>query len=368
MKRRSFLKTLSGSIVGSHLLSNAEFWLPNRGGLKATLDGWAWVHGGPDRSSSEWLQSFSRLSDSGLKGVLVSGGDVDMLSDAAHEAGLEFHRWLWILNRAGDNWAKDNHPEWFTLNRNLESSLHYPPYVGYYKWVCPTRQPVREYIGNLIAEVARNPGVDGIHLDYIRHPDVILPRGLWSRYDLIQDREYPEFDHCYCEVCRETFEGLHGVDPLDLPDPPADDRWKQFRWDSITRLVNALADSVHAGGKIISAAVFPTPSMAKLMVHQEWDRWNLDMFFPMIYHSFYEEGIPWVEQAAREGVEALPAGKQLHAGLYLPALDSNELGQAIRRSQAGGAAGVAFFEMGGLSDGHLEEIRRVLVEGERGEG
>ena len=38
----------------------------------------------------------------------------------------------------------------------------------------------------------------------------------------------------------------------------------------------------------------------------------------MVYHSFYREDVAWIEATVREGVRALPAGRPLYAGLYLP--------------------------------------------------
>ena len=163
---------------------------------------------------------------------MLASGPIELVSGAAHDEGLEYHRWFWTMNRNGDAWAKENHPEWFTMSRNLESSLEHPPYVNYYRWVCPSRAPVREYLSGRAGELAANPAVDGVHLDYVRHCDVILPRGLWAQYNLVQDVEHPEFDFCYCDVCREQFAALDGRDPLDIPDPTADEAWRRFRWDS----------------------------------------------------------------------------------------------------------------------------------------
>jgi uncharacterized lipoprotein YddW (UPF0748 family) len=204
-------------------------------------------------------------------------------------------------------------------------------------------------------EIAREPGVDGVHLDYVRHSDVILPRGLWAKYDLIQDREYPDFDFCYCDTCRETFASLHDTDPIELPDPPADEGWRRFRRDSVTGLVKVLAEAVHEEGKPITAAVFPTPSIARRLVRQAWDEWPVDAVFPMLYHSFYEEGLDWIGRGVREGLAAMAARespalspRRLYAGLYLPALSPEERIQAVGIARDAGAQGVSFFEMGGL--------------------
>jgi uncharacterized lipoprotein YddW (UPF0748 family) len=287
----------------------------------------------------------------------VSGGDGPALSALARAEGLEFHRWIWALNRSGDAWVKQNHPEWFTVSRNGDSSLTRPPYVGYYQWLCPSRPEVRDYLDGIVAGLASDPAHDGVHLDYIRHADVILPRALWSKYGLVQDRELPEFDFCYCEVCRELFRQQSGADPLTLPDPTADAAWRRFRWDSVTGLVRRLAATVHAAGKPISAAVFPTPAIARALVRQAWDEWPLDAFFPMIYHAFYEELVPWIGTATAEDVAALDGRAPVYSGLYLPDLPPNDCAAAVRQALTNGANGVSLFEAGGLSDAHLEVLR-----------
>jgi uncharacterized lipoprotein YddW (UPF0748 family) len=360
VERRDFLERLGAAAAGLGILPAATLACSERESPPRAMKNWTWVHGGGEASADEWRLRFARIRQAGIHGVLVSGGDADTLSNAAHAEGLEFHRWIWTLNRNGDARVKENHPEWFTVSRNGESTLEKPPYVGYYKWLCPTRPPVREYLRGVVDELAREPAIDGVHLDYVRHSDVILPVGLWSKYDLVQDREYPEFDFCYCEVCRETFRGQAGIDPLELPDPTQDIAWREFRWKSVTGLVEVLAEAAHSHGKPITAAVFPTPTVARKLVRQAWDEWPLDAFFPMIYHEFYEEELPWIGTATREGVDALPEATPLYSGLYLPSLTPEDLGEALRIARAAGAAGVSLFPMGRLSDEHLARLRRAL--------
>jgi uncharacterized lipoprotein YddW (UPF0748 family) len=294
---------------------------------------------------------------------VVGGGDAALHAEAAHAEGLVLHRWIWTLNRSGDRAVQQAHPEWFSVSREGKSSLTDPPYVGYYKWLCPTRSEVREYLAGIVDGVAATPGVDAVHLDYVRHPDVILPRNLWETYGLVQDHEMAPYDFCYCEACRECFERETGRDPVSLPDAPADAEWRRFRWRMVTETVQVLARAVHARGKAISAAVFPTPAIARRLVRQEWDRWPLDLVFPMLYHSFYREPVAWIEGATAEGVAALPASTPLVAGVYLPDLPPTAMGDAIRAARRGGASGVSVFEMGGLTDEHLRVVREVMDAG-----
>lgn len=361
MRRRDFLALVGSSMAGAALarVANAQHGVAPRGS-DADFRAWTWVHGDDRRDAAAWRARFARIRASGISGVLVGGGTTALHAEAAASEGLAFHRWTWIANRTGDAWVKANHPEWFSVNRKGESSLTRPPYVGYYQWLCPSRPEVRAYLRQVVGDVAREPGVDGVHLDYIRHPDVILPRGLWAKYNLVQDHEMPEFDFCYCEHCRTAFRAQEGVDPLSLADPASHTAWREYRWNSVTELVRELSAAVRAEGKQVSAAVFPTPSLARQLVRQAWEQWPLDAVFPMLYHGFYGEEIPWIGESAREGVRALPASETLYAGLYLPDLDPPSLARAIDAARAGGAAGVAFFEMNGLTDAHLAVVRDAV--------
>ena len=358
MRRRDFVRSAGSAVVLGALPACAT---PPPAESSFTL--WSWVRGNRDRDAAEWRRLFARLREAGFHAVLVGGGDIELVSGAARAEGLEYHRWFWTLNRNGDARVREDHPEWFTVSRNLESSLEHPPYVGYYRWVCPSRAPVREHLRGRIAELAANPAVDGVHLDYVRHCDVILPRGLWDTYDLVQDVEHPEFDFCYCEVCREQFAALDGRDPVEIADPTADEAWRCFRWDSVTGAVRELAAAAHEHGKPITAAVFPTPTIARRLVRQDWDRWPLDRFFPMLYQGFYLEDIPWIGDGVREGVAALRAAggaTPLNAGLYLPSLDPPALAEAVATARRAGASGVSTFEMDGLTDEHLAALRDAV--------
>ena len=321
---------------------------------------WAWVHGRRERSPAEWRARFALLRESGIEGLLVGGGDTRMLSDAAHAEGLAFHRWVWTLNRNGDSVLKQDHPDWFMVSREGRSSLEHPPYVPYYKWLCPTRAGAQAYVRTAMEAVAADPAVDGVHLDYVRYPDVILPRGLWVKYDLVQDRELPEYDFCYCVACRDAFRAQTGHDPSALPDPPANEAWRRFRWDRVTNLVEELTDAVHAFGKPISAAVFATPEHARQMVRQAWNEWPLDMTFPMTYHQMYDRPVSWIGDATRRGREALGRAAKLYPGLYLPHLTPAELELAIGAAEDGGASGVSLFESDRLSADHLSVLAATV--------
>jgi uncharacterized lipoprotein YddW (UPF0748 family) len=355
VRRRTFLHLLGAGAASPALAHHLS-----ASGRRDDFRAWTWVHGNNTDDATTWHGRFARFRAGGITGVLVGGGNTAMIAAAAHAEGLTFHAWTWALNRSGDSWVKVNHPEWFDVSRNGDSSLTKPPYVGYYQWLCPSRPEVRDYLCTIVKEVAQMPGVDAVHLDYIRHPDVILPRGLWSRYNLVQDHEMPEYDFCYCAVCREEFKRESGYDPLSVIDPSTDVKWREFRWNSIIELVTQLSQTVRAHNCQISAAVFPTPTLARMQVRQAWEKWPLDAVFPMTYHKFHNRDIPWIGTAAREGIGAIPATEPLYAGLYLPDLDPNALVMAVNVVRDAGAAGISMFDSGQLTDAHLAALRGVI--------
>ena len=358
MRRRNFLQLLGLSAGAAALAPRVQASpLTSR---PTPFRGWTWFHGDNTTSPASWRRRFARLRAAGITGVLVEGGDSARIGAAAKAEGLAFHRWIFTMYRSTDRWSKANHPEWFSVSRSGDSSLTKPPYVSYYNWFCPNREGVRAHLRAAVDRIAARPEVDGVHLDYIRFIDVILPRGLWSRYGLVQDREMPQFDFCYCEVCREKFRKLTGRDPLTLEDPAADEAWREFRWDSITEVVTLLSRTVRERGKTISAAVFATPTLARQCVRQAWERWPLDMVFPMLYQNFYNESVEWIGRAAREGVEALPPQVPLYAGLFVPRLDPRALEKAVTLSRDAGAAGVSLFSLPRLTSAHLDALGVVL--------
>ncbi|HEX6316117.1 MAG TPA: hypothetical protein VFZ73_14705, partial [Gemmatimonadaceae bacterium] len=224
MDRREFIELIAASLAGT-----AIGWQGSASDFRA----WVWFHASRPNDAVYWKRRFAQLREAGITGALVEGSSsgTRVIAQAAHEHGVEFHRWIFTMYRYFDTRVKRDHPEWFSVSRNGDSSLTKPPYVPQYNWLCPTREPVRQYLRGIVDGIARRPEVDGVHLDYIRFIDVILPRGLWSRYDIVQDREYAQYDFCYCDVCVAKFRRESGIDPRKLEDPSENVAWREFRWN-----------------------------------------------------------------------------------------------------------------------------------------
>ena len=315
-----------------------------------------WINPDVNDKEADLHALYSSFYDAGIGGIFFEA-DSEKHFRIAKEHKLEAHRWMWTMNR-GEKSLLEAHPEWYAVSRNGNSCADKPPYVGYYRWLCPSREEVYQYLEADVKSILTKDYVDGIHLDYVRYCDVILPVNLWENYGIEQNKELPEYDFCYCQVCRDVFTKQTGKDPLPIKHPDQSLSWRKFRYDNITRLVNRLSKVAHEFKKPITAAVFPTPEVAKRIVRQDWTNWELDAVCPMIYHGFYKEEVSWIGDAVAEGVKEIDGKFPLYAGLYLPDFKNNdEIKKGIELALMNGAAGVSIF--GKVDAGILEVLKSV---------
>ena len=314
---------------------------------------WVWM-GGKQKTVGEWEQVFRKLDDTGIKGFLFGGG-VDQLKQIiplANQYDIDVHAWFWTMNRG------DAKPEWLSVNQLGLSLADEKAYVDYYKFMCPALPEVESFIKLKMDELATIDGLSGIHMDYIRYVDVILPLGLQPKYGLVQDHIMPEFDYGYHPHMRELYKSKYGNDPMDLDDPGNNAQWINFRLNKLNNTVGSIRDHVISKNLKITAAVFPTPSMSADMVRQNWGKWDLNCYFPMVYHNFYNQDIDWIRKVIKEDKNAVDTNSKVFCGLYLPGLqDENDVTKAIKAAFEGGADGVSFFSFGNLNENTIMQIK-----------
>jgi uncharacterized lipoprotein YddW (UPF0748 family) len=380
MKKRKFIKLASASalslMAGNSFLgcnSKSEQEQIIQTSKSSLPDNWLWIRPSLEKSDDDWKKEFERIKKAGIDGILpqvyssnetlfdhpilpVKERWLERIIPLAHEMDLEVHAWMWTMPLNNPELIK-KHPDWFSINRNGKPAHTHPAYVDYYKFLCPCNEEVAEFVAGNVEALAKIEGLDGIHLDYVRQPDVILAEALQPKYDIVQDKEYPEYDYPYSENCRNQFKEKHGIDPMDLGDEaPQNEAWRQFRYDAISNIVNNhCVPMARKYDKKITAAVFPNWES----VRQEWHKWDLDGFLPMLYQGFYNADIDWIgEQVKNAKIRLKEANndKPVFSGLFLPHLEKPEdLKRAIEVSKANGARGVSFF--GDLKEEYLDVLK-----------
>ena len=380
MHKRTFLKMLG---QGTMAAATAPFITAcSNNGTKAEkrqpVEGmpmkWMWMSPQEGKSDEEIKQVFDQIAAAGIQAVLpqvfnsryalfdmpgftVKERLLERLIPLAHAAGLQIHAWMWTMPCNNEE-IINQHPDWYAVNGKGEPAHLKPAYVDYYKFLCPCHPEVQDFIQTRVEALGKIEDLDGIHLDYVRLPDVILAEGLQPKYNLVQDREFPEFDYSYSDNCREQFKAQSGIDPLELENPSSNEEWRQFRYDSVSNLVNnKLVPIARKYNKTISAAVFPNWEN----VRQQWHTWDLDAFLPMLYQGFYNEDIDWIGEETQKALERLNHSKPIYSGLFIPQLDKDSLPTALESAKKGGAKGFCLFDHGAMKEGHWESVEKQKV-------
>lgn len=337
---------------------------------------WVWISPGVGmrRTPEEWKRRLALLREHGVQAIIpeiydgrnayfastrlpVKSDWLGTLLPLAKAAGVEVHAWMWCMPCMIDEILK-KHPDWYNVNAKGESAATKPAYVSYYKFLDPGRPEVREWVRGTVRELASIGDLTGVHLDYIRHPDAILPKSLWSKYNVVQDKVYPPYDYGYSDYERKQFREKFGADPMDLHDAKLRERWWHFRLDMVTDLVNGyLAPAAREKGKKITAAVFPGPCMARVSVMQDWGKWNLDGFLPMLYNQFYEQGPEWVGEQTREGVATVKA--PVYSGLMVGGMTEDVFTRTVQIALKAGASGVSLFSDDAADEPKLRALAKL---------
>ena len=371
MRRRHFLSqlslymTMTGMMYGCKSSEMTQKTLPKK---------WLWLRPDIKNTNDDWKRIFEEIKNIGFDAVLpqiyssdkalfnignyeVEEALLERIIPIAHDAGLQVHAWMWTMPCNNKDIIKE-HPDWYVVNRKGEPAHLQPAYVNYYKFLCPRNEEVRNFIKERVKALASIEKLDGIHLDYVRMPDVILAEALQPKYNIVQDQEFPQYDYCYCQVCRKGYQEIKGIDPLTISDPAHDSDWYQFRYEAVSEMVNKyLVPEAKKKDKWISAAVFPNWES----VRQAWHTFNLDAFLPMLYNGFYNEPPDWVGTETKKGIERLNDSKPVYSGLFLGHLSGDKLKIAVESGIKGGAKGVAVFSYGDWSTELKANLKEALA-------
>jgi uncharacterized lipoprotein YddW (UPF0748 family) len=307
------------------------------------------------RGGRAWFES--SLADSGPYHALVEAGGMDTLSELlrqAHAAGLRVHAWVNVLSLARNRkapWLETLGRDAALVDKRGRSLLDYPsfdlpqPDRRYYRmgtpalYLDPAAPGVAELVAATFAELlVRYPDLDGLHLDYIRYPDV-LPFVPGTRFGV-------GLDFGYGAATLARFRSETGLEaPLGDSTRNAN-RWDEWRRDKLTGLVSAIGERARAArpGVELSAAVWTYADRGYLVLGQDWRRWLeddlIEFAVPMAYTLDDRLLRYQVERFAN-----LPVGDRIWIGLgtWLFASQPERALAQIRIARDGGAAAESLF-------------------------
>ena len=219
----------------------------------------------------------------------------------AHARGLRVHAWVNVLSlstRRDARLIRELGRDAIMTDRLGRSVLDYPdldlpePDRQFYRmgtrgiYLDPAVPAVRERLVATFGDLlARYPELDGLHLDYIRHPGV-LPFSPGSRFGVGLDFGYGAKSRA--RYRRETGH----PDPIEGAESGivrGANEWDEWRRQQVTALVEAIAQQARKTrpGIVVSAAVIPYTDRAYLSLAQDWRHWlesgAIDLAMPMVY-------------------------------------------------------------------------------------
>ncbi len=296
------------------------------------------------------------------RGEDVPDGAFDPLSTVvrlARKAGIEVHAWInvFLAWHPTDRMPKSfrhvlhQHPEWFMtsadgvqMGRKDLRGVDLVSRGVEGRYLSPGLPEVRDHLLEVVEELVTRYDVDGVHLDYVRYPNV--------HYD-------------FNTATRSRFEGRYGFDPRDILTSDRVDRpqrrrlWRRWRTDQVSLTVEEIHKMLQRlnPSVVLSAAVKPDLPRAYQHYGQDWIRWinrqTVDFVVPMFYFGSTPSIVSQIEEARNFVTKG-----HLYAGIGDWNQTPAETLAQIEHARRLGLKGVALFSYGSLSK-RPEELRQL---------
>ena len=268
--------------------------------------------------------------------VLRSRTQRDILKEclaSCQGRGIKVHVWLQCMNL-------ENAPDSLRQEMRKKGRLQSNPSGQPIYWLCPANLQNRTLMVSIVSELVSKYPIDGIHLDMLR---------------------FQGSQACFCPNCRAAFAKMLGRQPTNWPQSVIDNgeerqKWLVFRQKLITSLLEEMSNAAKKArrGIIVSAAVYPELTNARVAVGQNWKEWQeagkVDFLCPMTYRSSADMLEKDIETVAKyiPSVCILPG-----IGLTTSHLSPKELARQIARVRQNKLPGFVLFEFNSVSSENL---------------
>lgn len=208
---------------------------------------------------------------------------LDTFIKEGKKEGIKVHAWVenFFVGRfdhVEENYFYQHKKDWLLVNR--DGSILQKNEVNYI-FLDPANPDVRAYVLSLYEEMIQmHPGLESLHLDYIRYPLV---------YDI--NPPHIKDDVGYTIHALDGFKKLHRVEGLieeRLTEPEIYHKWTTFK----TQIINHFTMDVYTITRTktkLSIAIFGDPDHARKHKMQDWMLWvekgMIDIIIPMAYYK-----------------------------------------------------------------------------------
>ena len=98
-------------------------------------------------------------------------------------------------------------------------------------------------------------------------------------------------------------------------------------------------------------------------VRQQWHRWDLDGFLPMLYQGFYNKEIEWIGEEVQKALTRLKKAdndKPVYSGLFLEHIKAEEMEKTMKIVKDAGAKGISLFAHSNITEEYWKVLEKIL--------
>lgn len=197
-------------------------------------------------------------------------------------------------------------------------------------WACPSHEESQDYEYSLIEEFVSNYDVDGVHLDYIRYPEIDVYRA------------------CVCEKCGGK---------LDYTNKD----WIMNRVNNITKFVERVHRLARSYNIEVSAAVFPNQYSCIIVIGQDWISWCRKGLLDWVAPMNYGNSTFWVIH--RSKIHRSLVSTKLYEGIgkktSVSSLNPKDLYEQVKGVKEVGADGAIIFTLNVLTEEDMKLLKEL---------
>lgn len=277
-----------------------------------------------------------------------NNGDYDALEGfvrICHEYGIEVHAWCenfftGYLNNDGT--LSSPVLEKFSDKLLMDSEgneFYYYNERATFVFLNPNDTQCRKFVLNVYREILENYDIDGLHLDYIRFPEL----------------NYGKYDYGYNEDIIKAFSKETGIkeDPRTFA-AGSDEmkKWVSFRCGIINSFVKEVFDLVckNSPDTWLSCAVYPDRDYAVNSIFQDVKMWVNNGWIDEVFSMTYSGDNAYVSENAA-GYAEICKGNCFYSTGLAAFMDTSRLNFAYQLTEVSqaGADGVAVFALSNIS-------------------
>lgn len=364
-KQKQYLKSIKSVIIAREHMRKA-FYISQECGSDKEFKGMAFQHA-DGLAGGDWDESVKAVKDGGLTDIVVNlqGGcslsyPSDMLPyfkhwhcprvqnnfklcrEACIKYGIRLHVWTSNMKLL---YCPDEQRKALDKAGRLQKDAQGKS-IG---WLCPTHPENIDIQKKIMVYAAKQPGVAGLHFDYIR---------------------YEQWTGCYCPRCREKFENWLGRKIKNWPagilnrKSELSKKFNEFRCNNITRIVEKASKAIRKSNpKIIISGAFAPYPQSKNDHAQDWMKWVKEGYIDFVLPMTYTNNDNNFAELVNKAVTSTPVSVYPYIAYYVQ--DPVQAIKQIQIARNTGAKGWCIFSMAARGEDLLKALKMGVTKAQK---